>query len=88
MRKTRGRGSVVKGADTLTLAGTVALTIGDVLVDLTVAERALFRLVADERRRTDANFAQHELDALFAAHHAVKAVIGFLRARDPWKEKL
>jgi methionine salvage enolase-phosphatase E1 len=64
-----------------------ALALGDVIADLNVAERALFRVTAEERRRTDANFTQHELDALFAAHHAIKAVIGMLYTRDSWKEK-
>lgn len=64
-----------------------ALAIGDVIEDLQVAERALFRVCADERRRQDANFPQHELDVLFSAWHGIKGLVGLLRARDPWKEK-
>ncbi len=82
----RGTGSGVRDAVSVA-APVLALTITDVVEDLNVAERALFRLMADERRRGDANFAAHELDVLFAAHHAIKGLVGLLRARDPWKEE-
>lgn len=79
--------NVVKGADTLKLGGAVALAIGDVIEDLTLAERTLFRICADEHRRSQVNFSQHELDVIFSAWHAVKGCVGMLRARDPWREK-
>ena len=64
-----------------------ALAIGDVIEDLEIAERSLFRVCAEERRRQDANFAGHELDVLFSAWHSLKGLIGMLRARDPWGDK-
>lgn len=73
--------------DPRTLLAPVALALGDVLTDLDQAERALFRVCAEERRRADANFSDAELNTLFAAWHALKAVTASLRARDPWKEK-
>ena len=84
---------VVRGRDTLRLGAPmkspalVALAIGDVIEDLTLAERTLFRICAEEHRREQVQFTQHELDVIFAAWHAIKGCVGMLRARDPWKEK-
>lgn len=75
--------------------GGEALEIGEMLADLNLAQSCLVRVI--ERGKAEVmigtkvgkaiRLSQVELDFVFSAFHAVRALTGALKQRDPWGKK-